>query len=435
MLNPALADAIQKLEGKDLFLYPEPEVLDHTNPARPAKLVLLAQGIRVEVPFPAEQKKLNEFLGLLLEAFSLPTRLVIGWEIKNFLSYVFCRTGKKFALEGTLLDLKVLESFMGISNECPKTFHDAKTRLAFVATQPTWKELKEIYKKVYLPLIVEVVPAMEARYMTHQRDRILISSYYEVVGQINGRMKCHKALAHCFNPHSITEDDKNNLVSTRYDNRFLYLDFKHMEASVLHWLTNDPVLGGILASGKDLYASIWKKITTLDADAAQRQKCKDVFLPVVFGLGVSSLAEKLKVSEATASKLVDRTYQIFSVAMDWIKRRQNSLDENNYSYDYFGKRRRFEDQLYRIRNFQVQSPAALICLHKLVRLHEALARDEGKLAYHVHDGYMLFTDKSSWMKTAELAKQVLESEEDLYPGLRLKVACSTGDRMGSMKSI
>jgi DNA polymerase I-like protein with 3'-5' exonuclease and polymerase domains len=304
-----------------------------------------------------------------------------------------------------------------------------------VATQPTWKELKEIYKKVYLPLITEVVPSLESNFLTHRGERILLSSFYDIAAQTNGRMKCHKALSRCYNPHSITDDDKNNLAPTRYETKFLNLDFKHMEVSVLGWLTNDPVLGEILASGNDLYTSIWKKLTTIDADAVQRQKCKDVFLPVVFGLGVEGVAEKLKVSEATAGKLVDRIYLIFSVAMDWIKRRQNSLDENNYSYDFFGKRRRFEDRLYRVRNFQVQSPAALVCLHKLVRLHEALATDDGKLAYHVHDGYMVLADKASWIKTTQLAKQVLESAEDMYPGLKLKVSCSIGDTMAAMKSI
>jgi hypothetical protein len=83
----------------------------------------------------------------------------------------------------------------------------------------------------------------------------------------------------------------------------------------------------------------------------------------------------------------------------------------------------------------VQSPAALVCLHKLVRLHEALATDDGKLAYHVHDGYMVLADKASWIKTTQLAKQVLESAEDMYPGLKLKVSCSIGDTMAAMKSI
>ena len=54
----------------------------------------------------------------------------------------------------------------------------------------------------------------------------------------------------------------------------------------------NDVLGKILDSGGDLYEAIWKEVTNLECNELYREKSKSIFLPVVYGQGVDSVAER-----------------------------------------------------------------------------------------------------------------------------------------------
>jgi hypothetical protein len=120
------------------------------------------------------------------------------------------------------------------------------------------------------------------------------------------------------------------------------------------------------------------------------------------------------------------------MASNWMKQQQNTMDADGAAHDRFGRRRVF-DNPYKIRNFVVQSPASLVCLHKLVLLIEAL---EGlaNVCMHIHDGYVISVKDDKLVKTYEITKRILESENELYPGLRLQVDCKRGMNLNQMVS-
>jgi SepF-like predicted cell division protein (DUF552 family) len=80
----------------------------------------------------------------------------------------------------------------------------------------------------------------------------------------------------------------------------------------------------------------------------------------------------------------------------------------------------------------VQSPAALICEHKLVKLSTAL-KDIANVGMHIHDGYIIICDRSNLSKTVEVSKQILESDDELYSGLNLKALCKVGEDLNNLK--
>lgn len=414
-----LLNAISQIEGKDIFIFPEEGGLDFTSRTRPAILGIKGGGISISVPMPNDDKSMRELFGALKCLTADPKTIVIGWNSKDFFSYALAKTNIPFDIDGKLIDLKIIESFCDDLKEQPKTFNEAKTRLSAALGSPHWPQCKLAYAQVFDPLCRRVLPAIESTGLLDARIGNSVHPYYEINGQLNGRLRCEKYFFRSFNPHGMTSEDKRFLKPRSFDQVFIYLDYKHMEASVLQWLSKDELLGKIIASGKDMYATIWKVLTTLDCDDNSRNKCKSLFLPIVYGRGSTDIAVKTGLSENSAKKLVDRVYNKFQTALQWVSSQQASVKDGIFT-DYFGKVRKFEENDYRIRNCAIQSPAALICLHKLVRLFDNLI--DAKIVAHIHDGYVIAANRVNVRHIQQKAIEILEAEEELYPGLRLKVS-------------
>jgi DNA polymerase-1 len=291
----------------------------------------------------------------------------------------------------------------------------------------------DLYSKVYLPLSSSVLPEIENNCLTDNKRKACVYPTYVMEGQANGRLSALKVGRNSYNPHSIGPEEKSNLKPAGYDEAFVCFDYRNMEVNVLQWLSKDSELGDILKTDKDIYKEIWRRMTRIEPTDSHRSICKKIFLPVVFGLGRRTLAGKLGSSEEFAARLIDNFVDTFPVAFDWVK--NQSADGNNVATDIFGRRRKFKpEQMYKIRNFVIQSPASMICLRKLVRLHEALS-ECGRIAFHIHDGYSLLCKRSEINSVFELGTRVLEDEEDLFPGLRLRTTCQVGSNLGSLEKI
>jgi DNA polymerase I-like protein with 3'-5' exonuclease and polymerase domains len=206
-----------------------------------------------------------------------------------------------------------------------------------------------------------------------------------------------------------------------------------MEVSVLQWLSDDPALGRILRGKKDVYEQIWCKATGLKRDDNSRDNGKSTFLPVVYGLGPKGLAKRLEKREDLAAWIINSYYKTFPKAFQWL--RQQTLDEEGYAADYFGRKRWFdEENIYKSRNFLVQAPANIICLKKLITLRESI-KDFAKLAFHLHDGYCILVKNTDWKKAYLKATESLETEDKLFPNLRLTTSCEAGVTLKSLKPI
>jgi hypothetical protein len=424
-----LINALAPAFGQDVFLRTEPEILDFTNPEVVVNLIIITKDFQITVKIPKGydlKDTLGELLGFLGKA-----RIIMAWNIKNFLSYVLYYSKQNFPIIRPFFDLKVLESYLGIRQECPKTFNEAKGRLGQIVKNPLWNYLKIIYESIHIPLIKEVLPKIENLGLVNTNLKTILHPCYEIEGQINGRMKCSENFKHCFNPHSLSDEDKSHLATPDYDNKnFVYLDFKYMEVSVLQWLSKDKILGDILQTGRDLYELIWEIVTGIDCNAELREKCKSFFLPLIFGEGVKTLSKSIGISENTSWKLFKRTTDKFETAFNWVKEQKL---ENGMCMDRLHRLRKFEDDYQpKLRNFAIQSPASTICLHKLVKLHKAI-NNLGKICFHLHDGYCIMSYKDCEDKLYKVAKEALESPEELYPGLILRASVYKGRKLNELK--
>lgn len=427
----AVSELMSLLKGNDLYFYSRGDGMPWCEDGAKREVVFHCGGRRVTVDSSDHQSL--EYLASSLHHFVDPSRVVVAWEAKEVFSFLKGRTGVPMDMGSSFYDLSLISSYLGVDAEMPAKFRDAVALLRSLFGMAGWEKFKELYRGVYLPLVSRVIPDMETCCLVDNRRRMCVYPFYVPEGQANGRLKALVPSGFNYNPHSMGPEQRSSLRPSDYDGCFVQFDYRHMEVNVLQWLSGDPRLGSILESGADPYRAIWSLVTRGEASEAHRKLCKDVFLPVVFGQGARSLASRVGAEEKIATRIIDTLVKTFPVAFDWVS--SQSPNGDNMAEDFFGRRRRFEGhEFYKSRNFSVQSPASMICLRKLVRLHEALS-GVARICFHVHDGYYVVCAANEVEEVFEAGSEALEEEDPMFPGLRLKASCNFGNRLDDLKPI
>lgn len=428
---PSFVDILPSLHGKDIYLHLTKENPDWTGSCDDLNLLLHYEGRKVTLPLHDVEDV--SYLASSFYHVVGERNILLSWNVKDVFSFMKRRTGIDFEVHSPVYDLRLISSYLGMDVKQPETFKESISLLKNCLRDSAWKKFSKFYDGIYEPLFSKVIPEIETCCLVDNNKRSCVYPTYVMEGQVNGRLRTTKVNGQSYNPHSIGPEEKHNLRPKDYDQVFLYMDYKNMEVNVLQWLSDDKQLLSILESGRDLYKEIWKKMTKQEATDAHRKICKDIFLPVVFGQGKFSLSKKLGVSEEIASRLIHNLGKTFHVAFDWVN--SQSADGNNMVIDAFGRKRILDDQKhYKVKNFCIQSPASMICLRKLVRLHEALA-GKASICFHVHDGYCVLCNKNEVNSIMELGKKALEEEDPMFPGLNLKITCQQGHRLDDMHTL
>jgi hypothetical protein len=424
---PDIAEVLELISNKEIFFHFNSDYVDWTDNV-PVDLIIQSENKKFTIPLfdPADIEKLAASF-----YFYTKNSRLLSWNVKNFFSFFKKKSSINMNL-GQIYDFYIISSYFCLPKKKPQNLKEASFLIDQITGTQKWKDFEKFYNGVFYPLITKVIPDIETNGLVDTLNRKVVYSYYEVEGQINGRLKNLKNLKNCFVPHSMGEISRKNIKLPNDDHVFVYLDYKHMEVSILEWITNDPNLSKIVNSKNDLYESIWEKLTGQSATSGQREICKNIFLPILFGQKAYSLSKRIGIEEKSAEKLIYKLRRSFPVAFSWID--SQDVDSNNIATDIFGRRRKFEEELYKIKNFCIQSPSNMVCLRKLVKLHEAI-KDQAKLCMHIHDGYVLSCQKQKLESVYRLAKQTLEEEEDMFPNLRLKVSCKFGENLNELKNI
>lgn len=381
---------------------------------------------------PLSDPRESSYLASGLHHFIDSDSLVLSWSAKDIYSFLKGRTGIPLEFRGNIYDLQIICSYFGYDKDRPETFRDALGIMKRAVSESGWASFKKFHDSVYKPLFSEVIPAMETFCLVDNRLRRLVHPAYVIEGQVNGRLKAFKNGRLSYNPHTLGAPERSSLRPSGYDQSFVNFDFRNMEVCVLRWLSGDENLARIIDSGFDPYREIWRMVSGQEPSDSQRIICKNMFLPVVFGMGPPSLSRKIGVSEKVSRRIIDSFVNSFPAAFDWVAR-QSDLDSGT-ALDVFGRRRVFADgEFYKSRNFCIQSPASMICLRKLVTLHAAVS-GIADVCFHVHDGYCLVCDRSSVDRVVDVGTESLESEDDLFPGLQLRVSCKFGPDLENLET-
>ena len=422
-------ELVSLLRGNDLYLYLDGDDRPWCEETSSPKITFHCGGRRMSLE--GGDERAISYLASSVQHFIDPSRMVVSWGAKDVFSFVRGRSGVPMELASPIYDLGVISAYLGMEATRPVKFREAVLLLKSLLTHGGWSEFRPFYEGIYVPLLSRVLPEIESCCLVDNDRRMCVYPFYASESQANGRLKASVRSSRNYNPHSMGPEQKAGLRPPGYDERFVQFDYRNMEVKTLQWLSGDERLGGVIDGAGDPYRAIWSAVTRGAVSEDHRRICKEVFLPVVFGQGSRSLAENIGVEEKFASKLIDTLVKTFPVAFDWVS--AQSPNGDNMATDRFGRRRRFkEHEFYKIRNFAVQSPASMICLRKLVRLHEAI-KGLGRICFHVHDGYYVVCAVDKVDSVCEAGMAVLEEEDPLFPGLRLRASCYSGGRLDQME--
>lgn len=426
-LSWQLADLLESSDS--VFLKTEPEVLDFTDSNAQGKIVILTQRGRVD--FEVTPKSIQSIMGLMDQTIFNPERVdrLYVWNFKSLVSYARFYNAKFVIPQNSIIDLKPIEGFLGLRKKPPENFHEVVNRTKAVVRLGGWQR---VYKSIHQPLFLTVLPAIENTALLNEHSRRPEHPYYEIEGQINGRMNCAKRFVKCYLPHNMGPDQRRVLKPRGYDLRFVTADFRHCEVNVLQWLSKDEALGQIIESGEDVHKRIYEIVTGDSCDTENKRKISKVmYLPVMYGCGPKGLANNLGLAESVGEELFNRIRSKFSTSMQWMMDHQERA-KTEIIRDHFGRPRHFKpEESYLVRNFIVQAVAATVCQEKLIELHKAL--DSARIAFSVHDGFGMITEVRKAKKTYDILKGVMESESRLCPGLRMKIEVKFGTRLDNLK--
>lgn len=426
-IDDTLAEKIWKFQGQPTLILTEPEVLDFTNLDKPAQLILRSEKNGLKFFIPKLKRDLIESGVSQVSSFIDQGQIFLGWNLKSIFSYHLARTGSLFLESTKLFDLKILERMMGIEGKKPETFEEAKVRLAKIIQQPNWSKLKNIYQEVYIPLISQTLPKIESFGLAHRGVKEVLHTYYEIEGAVSGRMTTPQAFKRCYQAHSMDQEFRKHLYPLNCNfTDFIYFDYKQMEVCVLQWLSGDELLGQLIETNQDIYQEIWKQVT----GSNNREMCKSVFLPICFGMGAKAVAKRLSCSEGAAELLINNFRDLFPTAMEYL---DNLKVVDGIFEDSFGRLHKIE-QDYLARNRAIQSTASVICLHKLVKLSQNLP-DNAHIAFHLHDGYCIVSDRLNRNQVQKQCQDILESDDELYPNICLRVSCKGGESFDDLHQL
>lgn len=361
---------------------------------------------------------------------------ILTWNWKSLASFIKVKTGKLYTVEGSLIDLKVLESYSGIRSPSPATLPEALQRLKKLVSGGFWKEAEPIYKNIHLPLLTAILPSLEANGIVDAERGCRVHACYEIDGQQNGRLLCTGAFQNGFVPHAMTPALREVLRPRVPEELFMSFDFRGMEVFTLAHLSKDALLWD-LCQKPDIYTALFERLARKpSAGKEDREFAKKCFLPVIYGMSAYTLAQRCGVAIDTAETVVERISSLFPAALAYVAACESQVRESGYAKDFFGKRRTtFEPgKEYQGRNFSVQSPGSTLCLEKLIDLHVAL-KNEADIAYTVHDGYVVYATKENWKQIYSICTKTLTAESRLCPGLRMKVSCRAGRNLNDLKPL
>lgn len=354
---------------------------------------------------------------------------ILGHNLKTIFTFYARITGKALFLNN-VFDLLWYETFLRLES----SIDDKNLAISNFKKWIVDKNLMNLYKKVYQPLICKTLPNIESFPLCDENIGQLAFANYHINGQENGRLSCSCNGKRCYNPHSLGAE-KEYLKLYKFGDIFFQYDYKNMEVAVLATLSQDKLLNEITHSDEDVYESIFYKVTGLSKHEDARILGKKMFLPVIYGQSSNGLAKSLDISTDQSQIYCNKMQELFPAAFGFVESYQTSVKNYGLIVDVFGRKRSLPaEEAYKARNFAIQSPAALICLESLVKLDDGGANNY-KMAFHVHDGYYLACKTKDMQDVYYHAKKILENTSEFMPDLKLRVSVKVGKALHKMTSL
>jgi DNA polymerase-1 len=235
----------------------------------------------------------------------------------------------------------------------------------------------------------------------------------------------------------------------------LALDYSQIELRIAAFLSNDPKLIDIFASGGDVHRAVAAQVFGVPpekVDAEMRRRAKVINFGILYGMGVTALRVQLGTSREEAQRFFDEYFKTFSGIARYIEETKASAAKLGYTQTFFGRKRSFEGirsplpyvraQAERMAfNAPIQGTEADIIKVAMVRVDRQLKeqglRDDAHLLLQVHDELVYEVRQGQEHEIGALIKSIMESVLSLTQtkGVPILTEAKAGPTWGTLKPL
>ncbi|KAF7378835.1 hypothetical protein HZH66_015069 [Vespula vulgaris] len=149
-------------------------------------------------------------------------------------------------------------------------------------------------------------------------------------------------------PKDFNSEDNSFVISVRMafipfeGNVLLSADYCQLELRILAHFSKDPILCNILSKEGDIFKNIaaaWNNISEDKIDDNMRQNTKQLCYGMIYGMGVKTLAENLKVTETEAKIFLESFINAYPGVHKWLKDINLEAHKNGYITTLMERRR------------------------------------------------------------------------------------------------
>lgn len=206
---------------------------------------------------------------------------------------------------------------------------------------------------------------------------------------------------------------RNQIIPDDSDSVLLGVDFSAQEIRILAHFEKGSLLDGYLANpGLDVYQDSADQLKAKDGVVVSRKEMKVIFLAVLYGMGLASLAKALGTTKDIAKGFMDAFLSSRPDVAALKKRTSRGREiitmggrihpvEKPKMID--GKMRTFE---YKLLNALIQGSAAVMT--KWAMIQYCRNKQHGRLVLSIHDELMISVPKSNWESELVILKDAME---------------------------
>lgn len=273
-------------------------------------------------------------------------------------------------------------------------------------------------------------------------DNDRVHPEYRIWGTRSGRSSCTNP-----NIQNIPRDGEiRSIFIPEDDYFFIECDYAQFELRVMALYSKDKNLIGAFESGRDPHREISAFLFNKDFEDVtddERRKGKTLNFAILYGMGATSLAEDLEVSQEEAASLIERYYSRFAQVKKWVDKQHRDVLVNKEVQSMFKRKRRFPELTRTIVNARekseilkqsvntvIQGTASDFALVGLISVEDALKTMKSRPIMFIHDSIVVESPREEVGKVIEiLRKEMLSFARDLpIPfDVEIKVGLNWGD--------
>ncbi|WP_291490453.1 DNA polymerase, partial [Desulfurella sp.] len=224
-------------------------------------------------------------------------------------------------------------------------------------------------------------------------------------------------------------------IVAKKDFSLICADYSQIELRVLAELSKDPILLEIFKKDLDIHTQTAVELFNIlpeMVDSHTRRIAKTINFGIIYGMGAQSLAKTLSIPAQKASEYIQRYFERFSKAKEFIEETLKEAKNLGYTQTYFNRRRYFENinspnkklaefEKRAAVNAKIQGTAADIIKIAMVKLDQALKNFDAKIILQIHDELLVECSNAQVEKVKNIVKNSMEKVVNFEVPLKVNI--------------